>query len=196
MKALTIFDADHLQREFTRYFMFKPYPEIVPFAVRLPEEHILPRGALIDIETTGLNPEADDIITMGILQKDRAVIHQLTKPSYELFKAVCESKAIRTPKPRYVYNARFESTFLNIKEGWHDLRQYAERDYEDPERGPYYRMRLDQCTFSVFKEPNIKGADVPHTWQEWLTTQKPETLSQITLHNLADLLRTRQLIEK
>ena len=187
MKRLIPFDADHLQHEFTSYFLFKPYPEIVPFTVRLPEKHILPRGAIIDIETTGLNPEADDIITMGILQKDRAVIHQLAKPSYELFKAVCESKATRAPKPRYAYNTRFETGFLNIKDDWVNLTQYGGKEWEDWENGPYYRMHLDQCTFSVFKEPEIFGHDVPRTWQEWLTTHKPETLSKITLHCLANL---------
>jgi len=199
MKPLTYLDADHLQHEFSTYFMFRPYPEFIPFTIKLPEKHHLAKGSVIDVETTGLNPETDDIITMGILQKDRAVIHQLTTPLYEPFKTYCHNRATRTPLPRYAYNTGFESQFLNIKEGWHDLTQYAERrgyDWNNPDYDPYIRVHLTDCTCSVFKEPNITGADVPHTWQEWLNTHKPETLSKITLHCLADLLRTRQLIDR
>jgi len=199
MKALTYLDAEHLEHEFSTYFMFRPYPEFIRFTVKLPPEHHLPKGSMIDVETTGLNPETEDIITMGILQKDRAVVHQLTTPPYEPFKTYCHNKADRTPLPRYSYNTGFESQFLNIKEGWHDLTQYRERhgyDWHNSDYDPYYRVHLDECTFSVFKEPNMRGADIPHTWQEWLTTHKPETLSRITLHCLADLLRTRQLIDR
>lgn len=199
MKTPPYLEADHLEHEFSTYFLFKPYPEFIPFTVKLPEKHHLPKGCVIDVETTGLNPETDDIITMGILQKDRAVIHQLTNTAYPQFKTYCHNKADRTPLPRYGYNTRFESEFLNIKEGWHDLTQHAERrgyNWYNEDYDPYYRVHLDECTISTFKEPNIKGADVPGTWQEWLNTHKPTTLSKITLHCLADLLRTRQLIDR
>ena len=187
MKTPPYLEADHLEHEFTTYFLFKPYPEFIPFTVKLPTEHHLPKGCIIDVETTGLNPETDDIITMGILQKDRAVIHQLTTSAYQQFRTYCRNRADRTPLPRYGYNTRFESEFLSIEEGWHDLTRSTFA------RG---RLHLTDCTFSVFKEPDIIGADVPKTWQEWLNTHKPETLSQITLHCLADLLRTRQLIDR
>ena len=192
-------DAEALSKNFLSYFMFKPWPEIIPFTIKLEPKQQLDKGSIIDCETTGLNPEADDIVTLGILKKDRAVIHQLTTAAYPLFKAYSQTKANRTPLPRYGYNTRFESSFLNIKEGWHDLTQHAERrgyDWHNSDYPPYYRMHLDECTYSVFKEPNIKGANVPPTWQEWLNTHKPQTLFKIVGHNLSDLLRTRQLIDR
>ena len=187
MEAVTYLDADHLQHEFNSYFLFRPYPQQFPFTVKLPEKHHLTKGCIIDVETTGLDPQQDHVIAMGILEKDRAVIHQLTTSAYQEFLTYCIQKAERTPLPRYGYNTRFESSFLNIKDGWHDLTRSTFT------RG---RLHLTDCTFSVFKEPNIVGADVPPTWQEWLTTHKPQTLFKIVGHNLSDLLRTRQLIDR
>jgi hypothetical protein len=199
MEVFACLDVDHLQHEFCSYFLFRPHPRQVDFKVVLPQKQQLKKGCVIDVETTGLDPQQHHIVTMGVLEKDRAVIHQLTTSAYQEFLTYCIQKAQRTPLPRYGYNTRFESSFLNIKDGWHDLTQHAERrgyDWHNSDYPPYYRLRLDECTYSVFKEPNIRGADVPRTWQEWLNTHKPQTLFKIAAHNLSDLLRTRQLIGK
>lgn len=61
---------------------------------------------------------------MGILERDSAVVHQLLVPQYEDFQTFCYQKARETQEPRYSYNARFESEFLQIENGWRDLMQY------------------------------------------------------------------------
>ena len=209
---------------------------------------------------------------MGILEKDRAVVHQLTVPKYRDFYYYCFQKAKETQEPRYAYNARFESEFLQIENGWHDLMQY--RDYpdlsesrgleiakakvsqisrinsvtykvhsqsSDREYAVYlsedqwscechqyeiygvkckhiwaveFSLKVEEqeqvkrnlviihCrkklgrTSSAFKEPTLRESGVPQTWQQWLNTNKPEILANITLHCLSDLLRERQLVKE
>jgi len=184
-----------LRKEFLANFLVTK-PKIVTLDCRLQREQ-LEKGCIIDIETTGLDPQLHHIITFGILRRKTARVYQLTNPDYEPFKALATQKTQRSQKPRYAYNARFESDFTGIQEGWHDLTQYEERHDEwiwyD---GPYYRMHLDQCTLTPFQEPDITGSQVPQHWQQWLKTHKPQTLWAIAFHNLSDLLRTRQLIQE
>lgn len=207
------------------------------------------------------------------MEKDKAIVHQLTVPKYKDFQDYCFQKARETQEPRYSYNARFESEFLQLESGWNDLMQYrvvdrfpvCARGFEiakakegqirqidnfsyqvysqDSDRWysvsfldgfwtcdcPFWetyfekckhiwavefsfkgldmehieknglftkhRKRIGQCTSSAFKEPDIRGEDVPQIWQQWLNTNKPEILANITLHCLSDLLRERQLVK-
>jgi hypothetical protein len=124
-----VIEADILQHDFLTYFQHLPFPQHFPFIIKLPKRYYLEKGCIIDLETTGIFPLLSHIITMGILEKGRAVIHQLTVPKYTDFLYYCIQKAKETQEPRYAYNARFESEFLQIENGWHDLMQY--RDYLD-----------------------------------------------------------------
>lgn len=119
-------DAYILQHDFLTYFQHRPFPQHFPFIIKLPKRYYLKKGCIIDLETTGLIPLLNHIITMGILEKNRAVIHQLTVPKYMDFRDYCFQKAKETQEPRYAYNARFESEFLQIENGWHDLMQYRD----------------------------------------------------------------------
>ena len=265
--------ADILQHNLLTHFQHLPFPQHFPFAIKLPKRYYLKKGCIIDLETTSLSPLFGHIITMGILEKDRAIVHQLTVPNYKDFQYFCFQKARQTQDPRYAYNARFESEFLPIEKGWHDLMQYREypdlsesrgleiakakesqinrinsstykvhsqssdREYvvelsengwsceclhyenygikckhiwavefslkseeqEQVKRNPVIircRKSLGQCTSSAFKEPAIRGSDVPQIWQQWLKTNKPEILANITLHCLSDVLRERQLVKE
>jgi len=189
--------AHSLKRSFLANFMFDPFPRTVQLGYILPKEARLLKGSIVDLETTGLSPERDNIVSIGVLKKGKAEVHQLTCPDYELFKNFCRKKIMWAPKPRYAYNARFESDFLHSPlDNWQDLTQYGERTYDDPERGPYYTMRLDDCTFTPFREHDTFGAEIPRLWAEWLREHKPQILWQITFHNLCDLLRIRQLVKE
>lgn len=267
-------DADTLQHNFLTHFQHLPYPQHFPFTIKLPKRYHLEKGCIIDLETTAFSPLFGHIITMGILEKDKAIVHQLTVPKYKDFQVYCFQKARETQEPRYAYNARFESEFLRIENGWRDLMQYrvvdrfplCARGFEiakekesqirqidnfnyqvysqDRDRWysvsfsdgfwtcgcPFwetyfekckhiwavefgfkgldikqvkrdnlfskYRKSLGQCTSPAFKEPAIRGGDVPQIWQQWLNTNKPEILANITLHCLSDLLRERQLVKE
>jgi len=186
-----------LKNQFLANFLVTK-PKIVTLDYHLEREQELPNGCIIDVETTGLDPQLHHIITFGILRRKTARIYQLTNPDYESFKALATQKTQRAQMPRYAYNTRFESDFTGIQQGWHDLTQYTERrgyDWNNPDYDPYIPMRLDQCTLTPFQEPDITGSQVPQHWQQWLNKHKPQTLWAIAFHNLSDLLRTRQLIK-
>lgn len=189
--------SERLAHHFLTNFTLQPYPWKVYFYHKLIKtDEQLPKGCIIDIETTGLDPEKDKIIAIGLLKDNRANIFQLTNTQYERFRAFSILTARSTPRPRYAYAAHFEADFLRIKHGWQDLTQYGEREYEDLERGPHYRLHLDQVTVRPFKRHDIPSQEVPSYWQRWLNTKKPKNLFEITFHCLCDLLRTRQLITK
>jgi hypothetical protein len=117
-------NADILEHDFLTHFKQQPLPQYFPFIIKLPERYYLEKGCIIDLETTSFTPLSGHIITMGILEKDRATVHQLTVPKYEDFQVYCFKKARETQEPRYSYNACFESEFLQIENGWCDLMQY------------------------------------------------------------------------
>jgi len=169
-----------LKNQFLANFLVTK-PKIVTLAYHLEREQELHSGCIIDLETTGLDPQLHHIITFGILRKKTARVYQLTNPDYESFKALATQKTQRAQTPRYAYNTRFESDFIGIEKGWHDLTQYAERN--------------DEWVWYDGQEPDIIGSDVPLHWEQWLTKHKPQTLWQITHHCLSDLLRTKQLIK-
>ena len=266
-------DAGIIKHNFLTHFQHLPFPQHFPFNIKLPKRYCLEKGCIIDLETTSFSPWSGHIITMGILEKDRAIVHQLTVPKYKDFQVYCFKKARETQEPRYAYNARFESEFLQIENGWRDLMQYrvvdlslvrargleiskakesqirridsfnykvysqnSDRWYAVHLSGgnwscecPFYNRyfekckhiwavefsfkanmeqvkrnnmiikipkSLGQCTSSAFKEPAIRGRDVPQIWQQWLNTNKPEILANIALHCLSDLLRERQLVKE
>ncbi len=269
-------DANILQHDFLSHFQHSPFPQHFPFTIKLPKRYYLEKGCIIDLETTSLSPLSGHIVTMGVLEKDKALVHQLTVPNYEEFQVFCIQKARETQEPRYSYNARFESAFLQMEHCWIDLMQYRRVDRfpvcargleiakakesqiieidnfnykvrsENGDRWyavdlsgapwnwscecPFYttfferckhiwavgfafkgvnmehvkrddlftefRKSLGQCTSSAFEEPAISGGNVPRIWQQWLNTNKPEILANITLHCLSDLLRERQLVKQ
>jgi hypothetical protein len=121
-------DATTIQHSFLANFQRLPFPEHFPFTIKLPKKYWLKKGCVIDLETTGVFPLLSNIVTMGILEKDKAVVYQLTAPKYKDFKDYCFKKARETQEPRYSYNSRFESEFLQMEDGWRDLMQYRAVD--------------------------------------------------------------------
>ena len=126
-----------LLRDFQDYFMLDRPPWVIRLDYTLPDEKALLKGSIIDLETTGLFSSTDMIITLGILRGKRARVYQLTNNEYVKFWGLCVKLVLKAPVPRYSYAAHFEAEWLNIKDGWQDLSQYEERDYDDFEHGPY-----------------------------------------------------------
>ena len=124
----TDIDATTIQRGFLANLHGLPFPEHFPFTVKLPKKYCLKTGCVIDLETTGVSPLLSNILTMGILEKDKAVVYQLTAPKYKDFQDYCFKKARDTQEPRYSYNSRFESEFLQMESGLRDLMQYRAVD--------------------------------------------------------------------
>jgi hypothetical protein len=121
-------DANILQHDFLSHFQNPPFPQHFPYTIKLPKQYCLEKGCIIDLETTSLSPLSGHIVTMGVLEKDKAVVYQLTVPNYEEFRAFCFQKARETQEPRYSYNARFEGEFLQMEHCWIDLMKYKRVD--------------------------------------------------------------------
>jgi len=156
----------------------------------------LAKGTIIDIETDGLFPNRNHIITLGILKRNEIRILQLIKPQYTRFQKLCHRIVETQPKPHYAYASHFEQSFLQVTTEWQDLTQYYDIEYDD--ECPVRPHRLASLTFHPFpNQPyDIDGQQVLTEWQQWLKTKKPKHLSEIIYHNTCDILRTQQILEK
>ena len=158
----------------------------------------LSQGSIIDIETTGLDPSTDNIITLGIIKKKHLLLYQLVhEDSYKRFWSLCNRLAKAQPTPRYGYACHFEADFLRIKDDkWTDLTQYFEIDYND--FIPFRRYTLADVTHHPFRdEPiDISGSEIPGEWQQYVTSRNKIHLTNIIYHCYCDMLRTKQLTEK
>lgn len=156
----------------------------------------LPKGTIIDLETTGLKPGIDSIVTMGLYRRNRIRIFQLVKPEYNRFWRLCHKIAQEQPRPLYAYVAQFERDFLKIPNGWKDLTRHYQT-YDE-----YYstrRFRLIEVTKPPYGSPDdqdIDSHEVPKKWAEWLLDRNLESLCEIAYHCMIDLIRERQLIEE
>lgn len=157
----------------------------------------LPQGTLIDLETTGLDADRDEIVLFGYIQGSRLEIicrnigedAQFVTQLTELVRAL--------PKPFYAYNLSFEKGFLRAKgihiEGVDLFQPWKEKAEALRLKWP----KLDEL-FShaehYFNEPVISGKDVPLLWQKFLRTREDSYLQQIIKHNESDLLRELYLL--
>ena len=74
-------------------------------------------GAIIDIETDGLEPEYHQIITFGWLVKNQIHVVQRAEASATEFYQIMKKELTDLPRPLYAYNAEFEGKFLRAKTG-------------------------------------------------------------------------------
>jgi hypothetical protein len=67
-------------------------------------------GVILDVETTGLNPEKDEIITFGY---SMTVLHRTEAETSRFYQAIKEE--LKTvPQPFFAYYAEFEKGFLYL----------------------------------------------------------------------------------
>ena len=167
-------NADVILSDFLTHFRQIPLPEHFPFTIKLPKRYCLEKGCIIDLETTSIDPWSGYMITMGILEKDKAVVHQLTVPKYKDFRVFCFQKARETQEPRHSYNARFESKFLRI-EKWIDLMQYktldlfrvCERGLEIAKEKESQVKQIDNCNYKVHSQRSDEWYTVYHSGNDW-----------------------------
>jgi uncharacterized protein YprB with RNaseH-like and TPR domain len=151
----------------------------------------IPQGTLIDIETTGLDVNQDEIVLFGYIQGSRLEIICRSSKEEALFVAELAKLVPTLPKPFYAYNLSFEKGFLQAKgidiEGvdlFQPWKEKAEALY----------LKLFSHAEHYFNEPVISGRDVPLLWQRFLYTENDEFLQQIIKHNESDLLRELYLL--
>jgi hypothetical protein len=157
----------------------------------------IPRGTLIDLETTGLDVDHDEIVLFGYIQGSRLEI--ICRNSKEEAPFVFQlAKLVPTlPRPFYAYNLSFEKGFLRAKgieiEGIDLFQPWKEKAEALLLKWP----KLDELfshAESYFNEPVISGKDVPWLWQKFLYTGDDTYLQQIIKHNESDLLRELYLL--
>ncbi len=130
------------------------------------------RGTIVDVETTGLSPRFDRLITVGILRNGEYEIYQVTDGSSLL--DVLGPTLQTLPRPVYAFNKGFEEGFLGI----HIDRELQLRPFE----GKNEAIRI-----SGVEDPLGHGSRVPPEWASYLADGRRDHLERIVSHNFADL---------
>ncbi len=152
----------------------------------------IPRGTLIDIETTGLDKGCDEIVVFGYIQGSCIEILCRTSRDEEPFVAQIAKLVLQLPRPFYAYNLSFEREFLRAKgmaiEGIDLFQPWREKADRLGLKWP----KLDELfchAEQYFNERVVSGKDVPSLWDRFLETGERDYLQQIIRHNESDLLR-------
>ncbi len=157
----------------------------------------IPRGTLIDLETTGLDMERDEIVLLGYIQGSCLEIICRSSEDEAPFILQIAELIPRLPRPFYAYNLPFEKGFLRAKgidiEGVDLFQPWKAKAEALCLKWP----KLDEL-FShaerYFNEPVISGKDIPGLWRKFLSTKDDAYLQQIIKHNESDLLRELYLL--
>jgi len=142
--------------------------------IQLPEEI-----AIVDIETTGLDPKLDEIVSYGIV-KDRnkvKVVARVIAEEKELLELL--KKDLNGIKTVYAFYVPFERDWLTTKLGDLNVR------FEDLKRMDGRLIHVVNTNWG----DDVDGSQVPKLWQGWKERLSFGCLSSIIHHNLADLMR-------
>src|SRR5579863_4670261 len=77
----------------------------------------IPKGSIVDVETTALEPKEGDLISFGWIQGDRLTILLRTSESAAEYYRNLRETVARLPEPFYAYNAAFERSWVETKLG-------------------------------------------------------------------------------
>jgi uncharacterized protein YprB with RNaseH-like and TPR domain len=157
----------------------------------------IPQGTLVDIETTGLDSNHDEIIIFGYVERNYLRIICRTSDDEKPFIVQLAKLVPALPGPFYAYNLSFEKGFLKAKginiQGIDLFKPWKEKAEKLYLKWP----KLDEL-FShaehYFSEPVISGKDIPMLWEKFLKTGNEDYLQQIVRHNESDLLRELYLL--
>jgi len=154
------------------------------------EEFKLPwdllNNVVLDIETTGLDPSLDELVSAGLAIRDRAVIMLKINMPDGRFRSLVRRLVITLQGLGYTiwaWNCRFEEKFLDLV-GLSELqiKQFERKDASVRIEMPY---------------PIISGREVPLYWVKWKNELLIEPLIAIRNRNLYCLLtETMSLVRK
>jgi len=158
----------------------------------------VPQGTLIDIETTGLDEERDEIITLGFISGNRLSVIQRKVKDKQPFYSEIKSTLSKISRPFYAYNCEFEEKFFRRQLGM----QLKGTDLMEPwkilaERRMIKWPKLDELVSEpemYFRTTRISAGDIPSLWNAFLTSGDEKSLEMIMTHNKADLLRELYLL--
>lgn len=150
-------------------------------------------GIILDIETTGLDPKTDEVITFGYIHGDKVIILQRVGRETEKFYRAIKEELSKIQKPIFAYYAEFEKAFL---EKLFDFKGIFV-DILDPWKVKANELgikapKLDKLVPGPEKymgEKTTTGRDVVQIWQQYLKSGNLDDLTLLIRHNQIDLLQ-------
>ena len=166
----------------------------VPMAIGLYQKELraaLVEGAIINLETTGLDYDKDDIIAFGFLQHNIITVIQRVEANRDQFYGIVKEQISDLAQPIYAYDARFHEAFLLAK-----LHMPIElTDILEPWRsrarakGMRYPSLDDLASVprQYFAEIVVPDRQVRLLWASYTRTQDKRKLLPIVRHCMEDL---------
>jgi len=158
----------------------------------------IPKGTLIDIETTGLDPMKHEIITVGSISGTRlSVIQRKVKDKKPFYKEV-KSALRRLPRPFYAYNSEFEEGFLKAQLGMRLKMKDLMKPWREMANHRAIKWpKLDELVSEpemYFDTTRVSARDIPSLWDAYLSNRDEKLIELPLRHNRADLLRELYLL--
>ena len=151
----------------------------------------LVQGTIINLETTGLDPPGNDIITCGFLEHNIITVIQRIEANPTEFYDIISEKLSNLVHPIYAYDARFHEAFLlaklhipieltDIFEPWRDKARTKGLSYPSLDD-------LASVPREYFGEIVVPEREVRSLWASYAKTQDKRKLSLIVRHCMEDL---------
>jgi len=132
-------------------------------------------NAIIDIETTGLDPSEHEIVSYGICLKNVYTVVARAWGSDRLMRRFAKTytKLLHNLGFRlYAWYKEFEEEWLGIEFNELQIRRYEKKD-----RSLYWGIEIP-----------AQGSDIPRLWREWQTQRNIVSLNKIIQRNMYDIL--------
>jgi uncharacterized protein YprB with RNaseH-like and TPR domain len=158
----------------------------------------LSEGTIVDVETTGLEPATDELITFGSLMGNQIRVLQRVDAAEREFCELVRNELETLRRPLYAYNASFDANFLNAKLG-QDIEMV---DIMEPwrvraEREGWKWPSLDELAplpREYYGERQTTWRQVVSCWDAYLARRDMRPLSLIVRHNMEDLVQALYLL--
>ena len=166
----------------------------VPMAIGLYRKELpvaLVEGAIINLETTGLDSDTEDIIAFGFLERNIMIVVQRIEANRAEFYDIIKEKLSDLARPIYACDARFHEAFLlaklhmpieliDILEPWRDRARAKGMRYPSLDD-------LISVPRQYFAEIVVPDRQVRFLWASYIKTQDKRKFLPIVRHCMEDL---------
>jgi uncharacterized protein YprB with RNaseH-like and TPR domain len=158
----------------------------------------IPKGSLLDFETTGIEPYQSEIITFGFVTEAKLRVIQRTDETEKEFINCISSELKALSQPFYAYNSDFEKKYINYKFNFRpefvDLMEpWRKKATNSKIKWPKLGELITEPE-EYFGEKIIDGKACPTIWECYRKTKDRKYLDLIMRHNQIDLLRELVLL--
>ena len=173
----------------------------VPMAIGLYQKELrvaLVEGTIINLETTGLDSDTDDIIAFGFLERNIVTVVQRIEAKSADFYDIMREKLSHLTRPIYAYDARFHEAFLlaklhipvelvDVSQPWQQRARTEGRRYPSLDE-------LASVPRQYFGEVVVPDRQVPLLWASYLKTRDKRKFTPIVRHCMEDLRQALYLL--